>query len=86
VIAKNDSKAFTIRHDEQHRSRPDSLRGSGSGWRAARPGSSTYRACVRRRLVQGITKREDSSMRLTIVLVHGAFADSSNWDVETSCT
>ena len=36
-----------------------------------------------RRLVQGITKREDSFMRLTIVLVHGAFADSSNWDVGT---
>jgi hypothetical protein len=52
----------------------------------ARPGSSTLRACVRPRLVQGITKREDSSMPPTIVLVHGAFADSSNCDVETSCT
>ena len=36
-----------------------------------------------RRLVQGITKREDSFMRLTIVLVRGAFADSSNGDVGT---
>jgi hypothetical protein len=27
LIAKKDSTAFTIRHDEQHRSRPDSLRG-----------------------------------------------------------
>ena len=35
------------------------------------------------RLVQGITKREESFMRPTIVLVHGAFADSSNWDLET---
>ena len=35
------------------------------------------------RLVQGITKREDCFMRPTIVLVHGAFAGSSNWDVGT---
>ena len=40
-------------------------------------------ARVRPRLVQGITKRKDSLMRPTIVLVHGAFADSSNWDVGT---
>jgi hypothetical protein len=40
----------------------------------------------RRRLVQGITNREDSSMRPTIALVHGVFDDSSNWDVEASCT
>ena len=43
------------------------------------------RAC--RRLVQSITKREDSFMRPTAVFVRGvAFADSSNWDAETSCT
>jgi hypothetical protein len=50
-----------------------------------RPGSSSPRG-VGHRLAQGITKREDGFMPPTIVLVQGAFADSSNEDVETSCT
>jgi len=40
----------------------------------------------RPRLVQASPHKRYSGMRPTIVLVHGAFADSSNRDVEASCT
>jgi hypothetical protein len=43
----------------------------------------TSRSGVRSSLVQRIAKRKDSFMRPTIVVVHGAFADASKWEVET---